>query len=72
MSKNFTKMQSIQAACMKTIFICLKALLRRRLIMGKGSGRRPTDDKKFSDNYDRIFGKKDADKSKHTDKKKTD
>ena len=40
--------------------------------MGKGSGRRPTDDKKFSDNYDRIFGKKNGDKSKHTDKKKTD
>jgi len=26
--------------------------------MGKGSGRRPTDDKKFVDNYDRIFSKK--------------
>ena len=26
--------------------------------MGKGSGRRPTDDKKFVDNYDRIFNNK--------------
>jgi len=26
--------------------------------MGKGSGRRPTDDKKFVDNFDRIFSKK--------------
>ena len=26
--------------------------------MGKGSSRRPTDDKKFSENFDRIFGKK--------------
>ncbi len=24
--------------------------------MGKGSSRRPTDDKKFSNAYDRIFG----------------
>jgi hypothetical protein len=31
--------------------------------MGKGgSGRRPTDDKKFSDNFDRIFGHKPNDK----------
>jgi len=26
--------------------------------MGKGSGRRPTDDKKFVDNFDRIFSNK--------------
>ena len=26
--------------------------------MGKGSGRRPTDDKKFVDNFDRIFNNK--------------
>lgn len=25
---------------------------------GKGSARRPTDKKKFDDNWDRIFGKK--------------
>jgi hypothetical protein len=25
---------------------------------GKGSKQRPTDKKKFDDNYDRIFGKK--------------
>ena len=31
-------------------------------VMGKGSGRRPTDDKKFSDNFDRIFGSKPNDK----------
>lgn len=29
--------------------------------MGKGSIRRPTDDKKFGENYDRIFGKRDDD-----------
>ena len=30
--------------------------------MGKGSGRRPTDKKKFEDNFDRIFNnKKDKD-----------
>ena len=27
---------------------------------GKGSKQRPTDKSKFEDNYDRIFGKKDA------------
>jgi len=26
--------------------------------MSKGSGRRPTDEQKFQDNYDQIFGKK--------------
>ena len=26
--------------------------------MGKGSGRGPTDDKKFVDNFDRIFSNK--------------
>ena len=30
---------------------------------GKGSARRPTDKKKFDDNWDRIFGKKGDDKS---------
>ena len=30
--------------------------------MGKGSNRRPTDEKKFVDNYDRIFNNK---KEKH-------
>lgn len=27
---------------------------------GKGDGRRPTDEKAYSDNYDRIFGKKET------------
>jgi len=41
--------------------------------MGKGSSARPIPNpKKFEENWDRIFGKKDGDKSKHTDKKKTD
>jgi len=41
--------------------------------MGKGSSARPIPNrKKFEENWDKIFGKKDADKSKHTDKKKTD
>lgn len=26
--------------------------------MSKGSGRRPTDEDKFKENFDRIFGKK--------------
>jgi hypothetical protein len=30
--------------------------------MGKGSNRRPTDEQKFQDNYDLIFGKKDKQK----------
>ena len=34
---------------------------------GKGSGQRPTDSKKYADNYDAIFGK---DKQKTKDKKK--
>ena len=29
---------------------------------GKGSGVRPTDKKKFENNYDAIFGKKNKDK----------
>ena len=66
-------MQNIQAVCMKIIFICHQVLLRRRLIMGKGSSPRPIPNpKKFEENWDRIFGKKDADKPEHTDKKKTD
>lgn len=44
--------------------------------MGKGSSPRPfTDRKTFEDNFDRIFGKKkemNDNKSKHTNKKKTD
>ena len=41
--------------------------------MGKGSSPRPIPNRKqFEDNWDKIFGKKDADKLKHTDKKKTD
>ena len=40
--------------------------------MGKGSSPRPIPNRKqFEENFDRIFGKKDAHKSKHTDKKKT-
>ena len=40
--------------------------------MGKGSGRRPTDDKKYSDNYDRIFGNKNGkDKPDTKNTKKT-
>jgi hypothetical protein len=34
---------------------------------GKGSGQRPTDSKKYADNYDAIFGK---DKQKPKDKEK--
>lgn len=41
--------------------------------MGKGSSPRPIPNRKqFEDNWDKIFGNKDANKSKHTDKKKTD
>jgi hypothetical protein len=40
--------------------------------MGKGSGRRPTDDKKFSDNYDRIFGKKEKNGRDVTDSVKSE
>ena len=41
--------------------------------MGKGSSRRPTDDKKYSDNYDRIFGNKngkDKSNTKNTEETK--
>ena len=31
---------------------------------GKGSARRPTDRKKFDENYDRIFGKKKPEEQK--------
>jgi hypothetical protein len=73
MYNSITRMQNIQAVSMKTISICQKVLLKRRLIMGKGSSARPIPNpKKFEENWDRIFGKKDGDKSKHTDKKKTD
>jgi hypothetical protein len=41
--------------------------------MGKGSSPRPIPNRKqFEDNWDKIFGKKETSKSKHTDKKKTD
>ena len=42
--------------------------------MGKGSAPRPIPNpQKFEENWDRIFGKnKNEDKSKSTDKKKTD
>ena len=33
---------------------------------GKGSGRRPTDEKKYHDGWDRIWGKKNEDKQKNT------
>ena len=37
---------------------------------GKGSATRPTDQKKYEDNYDAIFGnKKNKDKPKSKDKK---
>lgn len=43
--------------------------------MSKGSNRRPTDDKKFADNFDRIFGQKPNDKQfegiKHGNKSDT-
>lgn len=32
---------------------------------GKGSTRRPTDDKKFNDGWDRIWGKKNEDRQKN-------
>lgn len=31
--------------------------------MGKGSTRRPTDEKTFQENYDKIFGRKTASRS---------
>jgi hypothetical protein len=37
--------------------------------MSKGSTARPTDPKKYSENYDRIFGKKDKKKPKQEPKK---
>jgi len=43
--------------------------------MSKGSNRRPTDNKKFADNFDRIFGQKPNDKQfegiKHGNKSNT-
>jgi hypothetical protein len=32
--------------------------------MSKGSNRRPTDEQKFKDNYDKIFGQKKKEKKK--------
>ena len=37
---------------------------------GKGSAQRPTDPKKYADNFDAIFGKKSKDKQKKEEKKK--
>ena len=37
---------------------------------GKGSAQRPTDPKKYADNYDAIFKKKSKDKPKKEEKKK--
>jgi len=37
---------------------------------GKGSAVRPTDKKKFENNYDAIFGKKKKDKDKQDKEKK--
>jgi len=34
---------------------------------GKGSVRRPTDENKFRENYDKIFRKKNIDKSENSD-----
>ena len=41
--------------------------MRGQTQYGKGSGQRPTDSKKYADNYDAIFGK---DKQKPKDKEK--
>ena len=35
---------------------------------GKGSGRKPEDNKKYQDNYEAIFGKKKKKKKKKDDK----
>ena len=37
---------------------------------GKGSAHRPTDPKKYADNYDAIFGKKSKDKPNKKEEKK--
>ena len=37
---------------------------------GKGSAQRPTDSKKYADNYDAIFGKKSKDKPNKKEEKK--
>jgi hypothetical protein len=36
--------------------------------MGKGSGRRPTDEEKYQDNWDKIFGKKPKEEPKEKEK----
>ena len=55
---------------LKSLNIYLKTW---RFVMSKGSSPRPIPNRKqFEDNWDKIFRKKDANKSKHTDKKKTD
>ncbi len=38
---------------------------------GKGSKQRPSDTKKFQDNYDAIFGKKQVDNKDETSEKAT-
>ena len=65
---SIVKKQNMSAACMKIICIYLRALLKRRLTMsnndgvgpgGKGDKPRPMPDrKKFEENFERIFGKK--------------
>jgi len=77
--KHIVKKQNTQVVCMKIIFICQQVLLERKLIMGKGSSRRVEDTEKIESNpfwENTTFAKKqrekDANKSKHTDKKKTD
>jgi hypothetical protein len=39
---------------------------------GKGSGRRPTDAKKFNDNWDRIFKKKESETKDSKDTSRTE
>jgi hypothetical protein len=39
---------------------------------GKGSKTRPTDKKKYDDNYDRIFGKKKENEASNTKKQKVE
>jgi len=38
---------------------------------GKGSRQRPTDQKKYADNWDAIFGKKDKEKPEKESKNKS-
>lgn len=45
-------------------------LLLRGLLMGKGSKRRPEDKKKIDANWNKIFGDKNANKTKEKSKSK--